>query len=225
MLALAEERAEQGVAAAAASGEQGGGGASDAAVRAVLTGAVAGVVARAAVAAAPASLPLRRRLLRVLRGFGFPGVRRLRDALYEGVARDFAASPDAWDVLARRHWAEEEEGADEAPSTPPPALVSGTPQGDGGVDGGVEPAAGWTAEQRRQHAACLAVYERALASPAAGLRLHELRARYLGQRCLPLLLAASAPALQVRRGRFSCPGSPVRSCPRPRDACRVAGRS
>jgi U3 small nucleolar RNA-associated protein 6 len=48
---------------------------SDAAARAVLMGAVAGIVLKNALLTFPASLDLRRQLLRVLTGFDFPGIK------------------------------------------------------------------------------------------------------------------------------------------------------
>ncbi len=76
---------------------------SDAAIKAVLTGAVARVVYRNAVAAVPGSTAFRRRLLDMLEPFDFPGAEGLRDEIIQGIAADFADQEDAWDLRAR--WA------------------------------------------------------------------------------------------------------------------------
>ncbi|KAI3438077.1 hypothetical protein D9Q98_000519 [Chlorella vulgaris] len=81
-----------------------GGDESAAAVAAVLNGAVAGVVYRSAIAAEPHSVSFRRKFLELLQPLPhFPGKAALEAAVYDSVARDFAGSPEAWDLRARRH--------------------------------------------------------------------------------------------------------------------------
>ncbi|GBF90696.1 U3 small nucleolar RNA-associated protein [Raphidocelis subcapitata] len=87
---------------AAVGGEQRGGEAdADAAVAAVLTGAIAAVVARSAAAALPRDLALRRGLLEAAAKYGFPGVRALSAGVLAGIEADFPQDPEAVDVLAR----------------------------------------------------------------------------------------------------------------------------
>ncbi|GAX82298.1 hypothetical protein CEUSTIGMA_g9727.t1 [Chlamydomonas eustigma] len=74
----------------------------EAAVRAVLMGAVAGIVLKNALVTFPTSLDLRRQLLRVLTGFDFPGIQVLLDTLFMSLRSDFANQEEAWDILARR---------------------------------------------------------------------------------------------------------------------------
>lgn len=136
----AEPDADAPADAAAADDAAAAGGDADAAVRRVLTGAVARVVIKGALSAAPDSLSLRARLLRVLRDFTFPGVQSLQQFIYDRVMSDFASadSPaaqdaskqqlreDAWDLLARRHWPEGFDATRSADTThlaPPPAFL------------------------------------------------------------------------------------------------------
>ncbi len=63
---------------------------SSAAVKAVLSGAVARVVYKTAIAAIPTSLSFRARFLHVLRQFHFEGVASLREQVLTSVRCDFA---------------------------------------------------------------------------------------------------------------------------------------
>lgn len=62
---------------------------SEAAVKAVLMGAVAGIVFRQAIAALPADLQLRQRMLQVLGDFTFPGI-KVREGIYSGPLQPIA---------------------------------------------------------------------------------------------------------------------------------------
>jgi len=61
----------------------------NAAVAAVLRGAVAAVVVRSAVAALPRDLALRRGLLETLQRYSYPGVAAIAESVYQGIEADF----------------------------------------------------------------------------------------------------------------------------------------
>lgn len=189
--------------------------ASEAAARAVLTGKVARLAFKGACKAVPNSLGLRRRVLRVLRQFKFPGVAELTAHVYDTIAADFPASEEAWDLRARQYCADEAQALQ-----PPPAsqtadsstdASTGSAGGAGGegeqaagaAEGGAwwerdcaEAEAGAASASGRQfdesaHQRSCEVYKaalRALPTP----RMHALYARFLGQQVGPQLAAAAA---------------------------------
>jgi len=142
----------------------------DAAVRSVLTGGVARVAMKGAVAALPASLTLRRRLLAVLAVFNFPGIERLRAWVFDGLATDFPANEESWDLRARQHW----------PGSPA-SDTSGLPLSADSLG---------TAEVDMEgHEACCGVYELAVTTvPSA--RMWSCYTVCFGQRVQPLLASA-----------------------------------
>mmetsp|Transcript_22822 Transcript_22822/g.58091 ORF Transcript_22822/g.58091 Transcript_22822/m.58091 type:complete len:681 (-) Transcript_22822:163-2205(-) len=160
--------------------------AAEAAVRAVLTGAVARVVIKGAAQALPASVALRRRFLAVLAQFDFPGIAELRDAVYDNLAADFAADESAWDLCARRHWLQG--GLQELPadsSQEEPAA------GREGVLVAAEPSTSGATFDEAAHRQCCDVYQAALQA-APTTRMYALYAAYMGKRTALLLAAAAA---------------------------------
>lgn len=108
---------EQGAIAEDEAGDE-----SAAAVQAVLNGAVAQVVFRNAVAAVPDSLPFRAKFLAILAPHRFLGRADLEGVIYHSIKEDFAGSPEAWDLHARRHLAAVE-GSNEGGARVPPAAL------------------------------------------------------------------------------------------------------
>jgi len=166
-----EEGAGEGVSAEEAAHE-----ASEAAVRAVLTGAVAHLVVKGAITAVPRSLALRQRLLRVVGTFSFPGVQDLRGALLEGVAGDFGDREEAWDLRARSHLASL--GQASKASADPASSVQQAQQEDA------------------PHQRCCEVFRAALVALPTPL-MHMLYADYLEERLAPALQAAQTLASAV----------------------------
>lgn len=73
----------------------------EAAIHAVLTGAIAKVVYRTAVEAVPDSISFRQGFLEILSQFKFEGVSFLREAILDSIQRDFGDTEEAWDLKAR----------------------------------------------------------------------------------------------------------------------------
>lgn len=188
-----EEGAGKGKGAGKGEGE--GGDEAEAAVRAVLTGAVARIVIRNAVAALPRSLSLRTALLRVLARFSFPGVREMEAEVYDGIAADFPADEDAWEVLARRPLAAAADAATRARKDAVAAAAAAAAEGAQGKGG--EGAGGERERERDEaHPAVCEVYRRAVRAVASD-KMYGLYARYLEQRLQGLMdraarLAAAA---------------------------------
>ena len=134
---------------------------SEAAVNAVLTGAVAGIVLRQAIAALPESLSLRQKIIVVLGDFAFPGTEALLDEAYASVERDFTNSEEALDLIARRPLGMTEVSA---------SLEKAT---QGSVEGKAQPILSPEA-----HAAVISVFQKAVqAIPSA--RMFDLFSAYL----------------------------------------------
>ncbi|KAG1662062.1 hypothetical protein FOA52_005309 [Chlamydomonas sp. UWO 241] len=167
---------------------------SEAAVAAVLTGAVARVVYRSAVVALPGALGLRAKLLRVLAAFDFPGVRELEDDVFAGIAADFPADEDAWDLLARRPLAAAADAAARAGAAGGAGGASSSGGGEEGAPGQAHAQARvLAAAQTAAHASVLAAYERAAHAMRTD-RMYELFAGYLEARLERLMSAATAAA-------------------------------
>ena len=73
----------------------------EAAIHAVLTGAIAKVVYRTAIEAVPDSISFRQGFLRILSQFKFEGVSSLREAILDSIQQDFGDTEEAWDLKAR----------------------------------------------------------------------------------------------------------------------------
>ena len=73
----------------------------EAAIHAVLTGAIARVVYRTAVEAVPDSISFRQGFLEILSQFKFEGVSSLQEAILDSIQRDFGDTEEAWDLRAR----------------------------------------------------------------------------------------------------------------------------
>lgn len=182
-----QERAEASVAAAAASAASSATDDTEQAVRAVLSGAVAGIVYRSAIAALPASVAFRQRFLDALRPFAFPGIAQLQQQVVASVERDFAAHEEGWDLRARFLCPPE--------VLPQPAAASGS---DAPAD--AEPldaiAAGKAAAARiagSGYQQAMALYRQALqALPTA--RMHQLYCAFQADHVAPLVAAAALGA-------------------------------
>lgn len=160
---------------------------SAAAVKAVLSGAVAHVVYKNAVGAIPNSLSFRVRFLHVLRQFRFEGVEKLREQVLASVGSDFAQNPEAVDVLAREHLhrplpgpAQGASAEDDAAATVGPSSQQDLSFDDVG------------------HAAACSMYQQGLDGipPSAQGRLYELYCAYLGEVLGGLLAATAASAAE-----------------------------
>lgn len=73
----------------------------EAAIHAVLTGAIAKVVYRTAIEAIPDSITFRQGFLEILFQFKFEGVRSLQEAILDSIQQDFGDTEEAWDLKAR----------------------------------------------------------------------------------------------------------------------------
>ena len=73
----------------------------EAAIHAVLTGAIAKVVYRTAAEAIPDSISFRQGFLEILSQFKFEGVRSLQEAILDSIQQDFGDTEEAWDLKAR----------------------------------------------------------------------------------------------------------------------------
>lgn len=74
---------------------------SEAAINAVLTGAIAKVVYKSAIEAVPDSIDFRQGFLKILSQFKFEGVNALQQDILASIQRDFGDTEEAWDVRAR----------------------------------------------------------------------------------------------------------------------------
>ena len=81
--------------------EEGGVQSGEAAIHAVLTGAIAKLVYRTAIEAVPDSISFRQGFLEILSQFKFEGVSSLREAILDSIQRDFGDTEEAWDLKAR----------------------------------------------------------------------------------------------------------------------------
>ena len=72
----------------------------EAAIHAVLTGAIAKVVYKTAIEAVPDSIDFRQGFLEVLSHFKFEGVSSLQQAILDSIQRDFGDTEEAWDLKA-----------------------------------------------------------------------------------------------------------------------------
>eukprot|EP00955_Chlamydomonas_euryale_P034218 349719-Chlamydomonas_euryale.AAC.8 len=151
---------------------------SEAAVRAVLTGAVARVVCKNAISAIPGSLTLRKKVLQVLELFDFPGVRSLEDHLYATIALDFSMNEDAWDMLAQK------------PLVTAAAAAARSQKVASDIDGAAASTSSLHSARLEEHNTVLATYERAVQAVKTS-RMYDLFSGYLEGR-LEGLMKASA---------------------------------
>ena len=73
----------------------------EAAIQAVLSGAIAKVVFKSAIAAIPDSLSFRHSFLKLLAQFKFEGVAAIQQTILDSIHRDFGDTEESWDLRAR----------------------------------------------------------------------------------------------------------------------------
>ena len=73
----------------------------EAAIQAVLTGAIATVVYKSAIAAVPDSITFRHGFLKLLSQFKFEGTGAIQQTILDSIQRDFGDAEEAWDLKAR----------------------------------------------------------------------------------------------------------------------------
>ena len=73
----------------------------EAAIQAVLTGAIAKVVYKSAIDAIPDQIEFRHNFLKLLSQFKFEGIAVIQDTILDSIQRDFGDTEEAWDLKAR----------------------------------------------------------------------------------------------------------------------------
>ena len=73
----------------------------EAAIQAVLTGAIAKVVYKSAIDAIPDQIDFRHNFLKLLSQFKFEGITVIQDTILDSIQRDFGDTEEAWDLKAR----------------------------------------------------------------------------------------------------------------------------
>lgn len=73
----------------------------EAAIQAVLTGAIAKVVYRNAIQAVPDSIDFRNGFLKLLAQFNFEGLGSIQQSVLDSIQHDFGDTEQAWDLQAR----------------------------------------------------------------------------------------------------------------------------
>ena len=73
----------------------------EAAIQAVLTGAIAKVVYKSAIDVIPDQIDFRHNFLKLLSQFKFEGIAVIQDTILDSIQRDFGDTEEAWDLKAR----------------------------------------------------------------------------------------------------------------------------